>query len=114
MALIPLSRDSPHLSKKFRLTQCPDKNAEIELTLTITPLDSVLFPEHNNLAPTLSSGVSSSRSLMEMQEFEKKAMSPPRLFTMEREKGMKQAQSAKEVPLGEDLRESVSRLQGEC
>jgi hypothetical protein len=65
MTLIPLSKEVPNLSKKFRLTQCPDKNAEVEITLNITPLDSVLSPETNNFGITMrSSGVSSSRSIM--------------------------------------------------
>jgi hypothetical protein len=76
----------------------------------------------NNIAITMrSSGVSSNRSIMEMQEFDRKIISPPKLFGFV-EKDHKllppKPRSAKELPSHvehtEDLRESMSKLQSEC
>ena len=103
MALIPLSRENLQLTKRFKLTQCADKNAEVEISLSIAPLDSVLMPEAINYGMTLrSSGVSSNRSIMEMQDFDKKIISPPKLFNFV-EKDHKllppKPKSAKESPV---------------
>ena len=39
MALILLPKNGEEIKKKVKITQCADKNAEIEFLLKITPLD---------------------------------------------------------------------------
>lgn len=98
--MISLPRDSGQMDKKYRLAQCLDKNAEIDLTVSIKSLD-LLTPD-KKFSMSMSSEVSSKGSIMEMQEFDKKSISPPRLFPNNSEKDIRglppKPKSTKELP----------------
>lgn len=62
MVLISLPRDCGQMDKKYRLAQCLDKNAEIEISVSIKSLD-LLTPD-KKFSMSMSSEVSSKGSIM--------------------------------------------------
>lgn len=66
MVLISLPRESGQMEKKYRLAQCLDKNAEIEISVSIKSLD-LPSVDVKKFSMSMSSEVSSKGSIMEMQ-----------------------------------------------
>jgi len=83
IVLINIPKDYRIPQKKFKLTQCNDKNAEVELSLNIVSLEEIANGSEKASSSHIKDSETSMKSILEMKGFEKEIISPPNLFKNE-------------------------------